>query len=263
MTLAALLIPFAVILPVMAESPERVDIDALPATCLEPFAERFAVDDSLPGRVHARMHRGDRTGWLEITLDARGPDAQARLERYYNSALGLGDPVSYSGLPLGNAVYSSPGAGTRIIRTHDGRRIVQVAISYFAKRTGSGYTWRHHDPDGDEERVEGIARYLTARAAYRATSAGTSVTLAGRQVATRRVGDRPERWVAIQDWARAKGATLTVNERRGTAQLTLNGTAVIVPLGSRRIKAGAKWIDLPAPVAWWDSGWYVPLVRLP
>lgn len=263
MTSTALLIPFAVVLPVMSESPERVDLDGLPAICRAEFSERFALDESLPGRVHARMHRNDRTGWLQITLDSRGPDPQARLERYYKSAMGLGNPVAYSGLPLGNAVYSAPGAGARIIRTHDGRRVLDVAISYSAKRVGTGYTWRTADPEGDEERVEGIARYLTARAAYRATAAGESFTLAGRQVATRRVSDRAERWVAIQDWARAKGATLAVNERRGTAQLVLNDTAVIVPLGARSIKVGPNWVDLPAPVAWWDSGWYVPVERLP
>jgi hypothetical protein len=38
---------------------------------------------------------------------------------------------------------------------------------------------------------------------------------------------------------------------------------VIVPLGARSIKVGERWVDLPAPVAWWDSGWYVPLDALP
>lgn len=247
-------------------SPSTRDVEALPDAAVGPFRASLKISEHWADITEVSAARDNKVGTLHIKIDGSREDtqkAQAALVKYYTPMEGLGDPRAFSDLPLGDVVFSAVGPATTVLRSRTGRFIVEVGITARAERSATGVRWRRDDPEGDAERVEGIARYLTARQAYRASRAGASRSVAGSLVATRTFGDGPEPWVAIQDWANARGATLRVNERRGTAQLTLGGASVIVPLGAKRIKVGAEWVDLPGFVAWWDSGWYVPLDRLP
>lgn len=251
---------------VVAASPFEQDVRALPDAAIGPFRESLKISEHWADITEVSAARDNKVGSLHMKVDGSREDpqkAQAALVKYYTPMEGLGDPRAFSDLPLGDVVFSAVGPATTVLRSRTGRFIVEVAITARPERSATGVRWRRDDPEGDAERVEGIARYLTARQAYRASTAAASRSVAGTQVSARTFGGRPEPWVAIQDWARARGASLRVNERRGTAQLTLNGVDVIVPLGAKRIKVGTEWADLPGPVAWWDSDWYVPLGQLP
>lgn len=116
---------------------------------------------------------------------------------------------------------------------------------------------------GAQRLVESVARHLVGRRSYGRTRQSAPFALGGRELPARTREGRPERWVPLGGWAAARGVTVRTNAESGTAIATLGGTTILVPLCGKRIKIGSNWVDLPAPVAWWDSDWYLPIEALP
>lgn len=166
-------------------------------------------------------------------------------------------PSSFSDLPLGDVVAT--------LNTDRGCSL-RVLVGIEAMRVSYSFGRSETDPvarAGAQRLVESVARHLVGRRSYRRTRPAGSLTLWGRELPARTREGRAERWVPLGAWAAAQGATVRTNVENGTALATLGGTAILVPLGGKRIKIGSNWVDLPAPVAWWDSDWYLPVEALP
>lgn len=113
----------------------------------------------------------------------------------------------------------------------------------------------------DHEFAEGCVRWAVAQVAGSRTSVAGERSIGSGRVSTRRT-ETGLVLADLEDWAAARGVSLTFNNRLGTCAFERSGKLAVVPLGAKGFKSGSNWWSYDTPNVAVDRRWFVPLDAL-
>jgi len=167
----------------------------------------------------------------------------------------------FSGPPVVGECRPSTSAGSANLTWREGMSALTSTVAYLATGPKNNRVWHKEDPEGDRALVEGVARAVIGGLLGSKSVALVDARVGGRSVGARRGRGGQTCW-SLWDWSQAIGAQLTVNHKTGLAQVVYRGEAIIVPLGSDKLKVGSKSVSLQEPVFQLSGEWFVEAAAL-
>jgi hypothetical protein len=173
----------------------------------------------------------------------------------------LVNPATFSGMPLGHNLHSSSTSGGIGIYARAGVYNSHVSISAYPSAPGNPPSFTVSDREGDQQIIEGLARFSLAAANGLVAAPSEPIGVSGAQVPTL-LGPEGGRLVDLQSYCLAKGTTAIIDLLAGKATTTYAGRDVLVPLGSTKVLAGQEWFESNDITVVRDGRWFVPLANL-
>lgn len=228
------------------------------------FRSKTEVHSSLRYHPHLKaypvfvtLHRASDRGVIAIRYEETDRRDRMVGKPRTNAILSDTTPPTPSGLPLGVDQY----------------RRVEGTMSYQYVATGYGYLGINYGDSGGissrgsfEAReqdwsdwnpwVENLARSIVSKAVFRRLDADAPGRIGSADVPAFRCRLSETRFLKLREWATARNYAIRPEEN--AVRLTRNGTEILIPLGSDRVRVGATWVRLPDLVAERNGSWYVP-----
>lgn len=216
-------------------------------------------DSGLNAFVSARRSADGADLWIRLLKLADDTKA-SRFWRFTVSS-SPDATTAFTNLPIGSEMRRHAGRGSASKDAFDGTFFVFVQITYRGSGTRGNVQWQTVDREGDKVACEGLARRCLARLRNLEAQSAGNVQVGTTSVPSA-MGPRGDRLVQLTTYCTARGVTLSVNARQGTASFSAHGVQVIVPLAAKRIKAGSEWYDSNDISIIRNAHWFVPLTAI-
>ncbi|MCC6404356.1 MAG: hypothetical protein IT207_10145 [Fimbriimonadaceae bacterium] len=220
--------------------------------------------DPNPPFVHSRAVGFDSQGQVEVLLTCTVNQDMTRQESepgaFVNDLPKFVGKTPPSGLQFAkdSRYQASPGCRRVFFYGEYEAGYLQITRKYMRTATGKSVLpeW---DAEPFEPVLEAAARTYFARIVAERLEPADDRQVAGRPVRTWRCVKSGIEYVALEEWAEARGFAQGGADTVPCVTLRHHGAEVVVPLGAMAVRLGDRWLDLPDCVAEKDGRWLVPL----